>query len=42
VGSEKEIDRALTEAGNEAGIRWDHEKNWKGKNGKHLGVIMGD
>jgi len=42
VGGEKEVDEALIEAGNEAGIRWDREKNWKGKHGKHLGVIMGD
>jgi len=42
VGSEKEMDRALTEAGTAAGIRWDKEKNWKGKHGKHLGVVMGD
>jgi len=42
VGSEKEVDRALGEAAEEAGIRWDREKNWKGKQGKHLGVIMGD
>jgi len=42
VGSEKEVDKALTEAGTEAGIKWDREKNWKGKHGKHLGVIMGD
>jgi len=42
VGGEREIDRALEEAGNDAGIRWDREKNWRGKHGKHLGVIMGD
>ena len=34
VGGERE--------GSAAGIRWDREKNWKGKHGKHLGVIMGD
>jgi len=42
IGSEKEIDRALKEAGEEAGIRWDKEKNWRGKHGRHLGVVMGD
>jgi len=42
VGGEREIDRALAEAGEEAGIKWDREKNWKGNKGKHLGVIMGD
>jgi len=42
VGNEKEVDRALQEAGAEAGIKWDREKDWKGKHGKHLGVIMGD
>ena len=35
-------DEALQSAGEEAGIRWDKEKNWSGKQGKHLGVIMGD
>jgi len=42
VGNEKEVDEALKEAGDEAGIRWDGEKNWRGKHGKHLGVTMGD
>jgi len=42
VGAEEEMDRALGEAAEVAGIRWDKEKNWKGKGGKHLGVIMGD
>ena len=42
VGSEKMMDKALQEPAEEAGIRWDREKDWKGKNGKHLGVIMGD
>jgi len=42
IGSEKEIDEALIGAAGEAGIRWDREKNRKGKNGKHLGVVMGD
>jgi len=42
IGSEKEVDRALAEAGREAGIRWDAEKNWKGNKGRHLGVVIGD
>jgi len=42
VGSEKEVDRALQGAAEAAGIRWDKEKNWRGKNGRHLGVTMGD
>jgi len=42
VGSEKEIDKALQGAAEAAGIRWDKEKNWKGQQGKHLGVIMGN
>jgi len=42
VGSVKEVDAALQSAAEEAGIRWDREKNWSGKGGKHLGVIMGD
>jgi len=42
MGSEKEVDKALTEAGTAAGIRWDKEKNWRGKHGKHLRVVMGD
>jgi len=42
IGSEKEVDTALIAAGNEAGIRWDKEKNWKGNRGKHLGVVVGD
>lgn len=36
------MDGALQEAATEAGIKWDREKNWKGKHGKHLGIIMGD
>ena len=35
------MDRALQGAAEEAGIRWDREKDWKGKKGKHLGVVMG-
>lgn len=30
VGREKEMDDALKEAGDEAGIRWDRSKDWKG------------
>ena len=40
VGGEEEMDRALEGAAEVAGIRWDREK-WKGKEGKHLGLIMG-
>jgi len=42
VESEKEVDRVLQEAAECAGIRWDREKNWKGKQGRHLGVVIGD
>ena len=42
IGSEKVVDKALGEAGREAGIRWDTEKNWKGNKRKHLGVVIGD
>jgi len=36
------MDQALEAAANAAGIRWDREKIWRGKQGKHLGVVMGD
>ena len=42
VGGEKEMGKALEEAGSAAGILWDKGKNWKGKKGKHLGVVMRD
>lgn len=42
VGGEKALDRALQGAAEVAGIRWDREKDWKGKEGKHLGEVMGD
>jgi len=42
VGGETEMDEALEEAAQEAGIRWDKAKTWKGRQGKHLGVIMED
>jgi len=42
VGGERELDAALDAAAEEAGIRWDQEKRWTGKKGKHLGVIMQD
>jgi len=41
VGGKREIDEALEGAAREAGIRWEKSKNWKGRQGKHLGVIMG-
>jgi len=40
VGGERELDEALTAAAEEAGVRWDREKNWTGDKGRHLGVIM--
>jgi len=40
--NEKEMDRAPVGAVEEAGIKWDREKNWKEKAGKHLGVVIGD
>jgi len=42
VGGEKELDEALEGAARVAGVRWDHEKDWKGNKGKHLGVVMQD
>jgi len=35
------MDDALEPAAREAGIRWDRTKDWRGKHGKHLGVVMG-
>jgi len=37
VGGEKEMDEALEEAAQTAGIRWDRSKDWKSSKGKHLG-----
>ena len=34
VGGEEEMDQALKEAAREAGIRWDEERNWRGRQGK--------
>ena len=31
------MDNALEKAAEEAGIRWDREKDWKVKQGKYLG-----
>jgi len=42
VGGEKELDRALEAAARVAGVRWDHDKDWKGNKGRHLGVVMQD
>jgi len=42
VGGERELDEALEEAADAAGIKWDRAKNWEGREGKHLGVIMQD
>ena len=42
VGAEKEMDEALEEAAKKRGVKWDHDKDWRGNGGKHLGVIMQD
>jgi len=42
VGGEKELDEALEGAARVAGVRWDHDKDWKGNKGRHLGVVMQD
>jgi len=42
VGGETEMDVAVEEAAQESGIWWGKAKNWKGRQGKHLGVIMED
>ena len=42
VGGEKEMDIALEAAAKEAGVKWDHDKDWRGNKGKHLGVVMQD
>jgi len=42
VGSVKELDEALEAAAKKAGVRWDHDKDWTGNKGKHLGVVMLD
>jgi len=34
------MDEALEEAVRGAGIKWDRAKDWKGRQGRHLGVIM--
>jgi len=36
VGGKKEMARALEGAAERAGIRWDREKDWRGKTGRHL------
>jgi len=42
IGGEREMDEALAKAGEEAGIKWDREKDWRGSKGRHLGVVMQD
>jgi len=42
VGGEKEMQDALEEAARVAGVKWDASKHWKGRQGRHLGVIMQD
>jgi len=42
IGGEEEMDEALTAAAEAAGVRWDHDKDWRGNRGKHLGVVMQD
>jgi len=40
VGGERELDEALNAAAEEAGVKWDRDKNWTGNKGRHLGVVM--
>jgi len=41
LGGER-VDAALKAAAEVAGVRWDHDKNWKGSKDRHLGVTMQD